>query len=108
MTTEPTIGQAEVNALNAAAELLREGADLPEDTRTLLADLLRAEAAMFELLEPLIDLMNVAIESEGGPRAVIRVMKDDSGNMRLLNDNTNNAVRLAGAILNANATEESK
>ncbi len=91
-----------MNALNAAAKILRNDGELPANVRQLLADLLRAEAAMFETLEPLIDLMNVVIESEGGSRAVIRIMKDDAGNVRLLNDNTNNAVRLAGAILNSN------
>lgn len=105
MTTEPTMGQAEVNALNAAADMLRIHGELPGNTHALLADLLRAEAAMFETLEPLIDLMNVAIESESGSRAIIRVMKDGAGNIRLLNDNTNNAVRLAGAILNSNIEE---
>ena len=105
MSTDASMGRAEVNALNAAAKILRNGGDLPANVRQLLADLLRAEAAMFETLEPLIDLMNIAIESEGGSRAVIRVMKDDTGNVRLLNDNTNNAIRLAGAILNSNTEE---
>ncbi len=102
MSTDASMGRAEVNALNAAAKILRNDGELPANVRQLLADLLRAEAAMFETLEPLIDLMNVVIESEGGSRAVIRIMKDDAGNVRLLNDNTNNAVRLAGAILNSN------
>lgn len=105
MNTDPTMGQADANALRAAADVLRAGGTLPENTRALLSDLLRAEAAMFETMQPLVELVSAVITQESGGQASIRIMRDDVGNVRLLNDNTSNALRVASAVLNANPSE---
>ena len=102
------LGTADADAFDRAAEILRNGGELPEGIRPLLADLLRAESVMFREMQNVVDLLNVTITQAGGGSAAIRFAKDEStGDVKLVNDNTNNAIRIARAVLNANQEAQS-
>lgn len=91
---------SDVETLDAAAQALREGCPLNDGHRELLADILRAEAIIRAEMEPFVDLLNVVVKLGGGDAAFIRLAKhEETGEIKLLGDNTNNSVRLARAII---------
>ena len=87
-------------ALEAAASAIRHGAPLNDGHRELLAQALDAEAALLELFEPFVELINAGIEQAGGGHAALKLVRDpDTNEIRLWGDNTPNAIRLARAII---------
>lgn len=95
-------GVVEIAALNEAADALLDGTPLPPSARLLIANLLRAEAVLLAELQPFTDLISLAIKQPGDAGARLRLARnEETGDMKMLGDNTSNAVRVARAVLNA-------
>ena len=89
---------AELDQLNEAANLIY--ADVTADIFTkAVGDWLRAEAVTQEQMEPLADLLNVAIETRGGPKAYLRVGKREDGEIEMQSSTNEHALAVAAEVL---------
>ena len=92
----------DLELLDSAAEKLRDGHELTQIQRLMLADILEGERQIRSTMEPFVDLLNYSVEQAGGGEAWLRLARhEDSGEIRLWADNTTNSVHLARDILNA-------
>lgn len=91
----------DLGLLNEAASLLRNGYELTDVQRLMLADILEGEADLRTSFEPFVDSINIAIHQSGGGEAELRLLRhEDTGEIQLMGDNSTNSVRLARDILN--------
>jgi hypothetical protein len=87
-----------VAKLNRAADLVY--ADAKADGLTsAVGDWLRAEAVTQEQFEPLVDLINLAIETKGGPKAYLTVGKHEDGEIEMRTSTNEHALAVADEIL---------
>lgn len=86
-----------VDQLNEAADLIYsdKGADVL--TRAV-GDWLRAEAVTQQQIEPLTELLNLAVKTRGGPEAYLRVVKREDGEIEMRTDTNEHALVVATEI----------
>jgi hypothetical protein len=86
-----------IDRLNEAADLV--SAATPGDPLlAAVGDWLRAEAVTQSAMEPLTDLLCMAIETSGGPKAYLRVGKQEDGELAMQSSTNDHALAVADEI----------
>lgn len=87
--------------LRQAAETLRApewSERMPPAFAHLIARWMDAEGQVLEMLDPWTELLNAVIEDRTGEKAVMRLLRDESGQPKIIGDCTPSALALARLI----------
>jgi len=86
-----------VDRLNEAADLIRNDGGADALTRAV-GEWLCAEAATQATIRPLVDAMNVAIKTTGGPTAYLSLGVGENGEPAMHSDTSQHALAVAAEI----------
>lgn len=88
-----------VTTLRTAAQELRDGTRTIDHNELvdIVADWIDGEAQTLGELEPFFDLINASINAQGKPKSLLRLSRDENGDIRYGSDTSNHAIRLIEA-----------
>lgn len=85
-----------VTTLRTAAQELRDGTRTIDHAQLIdiVADWIDGEAQTLGESEPFLDLINATISADGKPKSLLRLSREENGDIRYASDTSNHAIRL--------------
>lgn len=88
-----------VTMLRTTAQEFRDGTRTidHDELVDIVADWMDGEAQTLGESEPFFDLINAAISAQGKPKSLLRLSREENGDIRYASDTSNHAIRLIEA-----------